>query len=88
MKVNNSIQFHIDFPKYQIYSDGRIWSNITNKFLKPQKIVYIIDGYGIRRKRRVHKLVIEVFEGLCSHMRVKHKDNNKNNNHIDNLEYV
>lgn len=33
MKVSN-----IDFEKYKVFNDGRIWSNFFKKFIKPQNI--------------------------------------------------
>lgn len=78
---------------YQITSCGKVWSYKSEKFLKPQKRK---DGYlqvnlykgGERKKCYIHRLVAEVYipnpEGL---LEVNHKDENKENNALPNLEW-
>ena len=78
---------------YAITRDGKVWSYKSNKFLKP---VLDKDGYHkvnlCKDKKmktfRIHRLVAEAFipnpKGLPQ---VNHKDENKNNNCVENLEW-
>lgn len=49
--------------------------------------VMLTDKNGIRKGKFVHRLVAECFV-YPSKLQVNHKDKNKQNNNIDNLEYV
>lgn len=82
----------IEYKKYKdthlVYNDGRIYSLISNKFLKfdysnSDYARVKLNGKGIR----VHRLVMELFKGP-SDLTVDHIDGNKRNNRLDNLEYV
>lgn len=86
---------------YKITKEGILYSSSRgkNKIINPQKET---DGYlktrilSISRKRstqRIHQLVAKTFltipESLKScKIEIDHKDGNKLNNHVDNLEYV
>lgn len=84
-----------DFEKlYLIYDDGKVWSIKRKRFLK-----YEINSAGYARvalykndkivHRFVHRLVAEAFiDNPSSLPQVNHKDENKLNNHVDNLEWV
>ena len=49
----------------------------------------VVNGKRCRYWRRVHRLVAEHFIGdIAKGLEVNHKDLNKHNNHIDNLEIV
>lgn len=80
--------------KYEITENGTIRNAITHKLLKQQvnKHGYSIVMMHISKKPincRVHKLVAETFLGSCPDgYVVNHKDGNKRNNHVSNLEYV
>ncbi len=43
---------------------------------------------GVRRQHFVHRLVAEAFLGVNRIMTVNHKDEDKSNNHVENLEYM
>ena len=79
--------------KYLAYSDGRIYSLLRNKFLKPRMSM---DGYervclfndGKRYEYRVHRLIAETFIDNTDDLpQVNHKDFNRSNNCLDNLEW-
>lgn len=84
------------FYRYLVYEDGRIYSNITNKFLSPdidnngyqQVTLFIEKGKSIRIK--VHQLVAKLWIGDYPEGKttIDHIDGNKFNNHYSNLEYV
>ena len=78
---------------YAVTSCGRVWSYKTKKFLKPQKNK---DGYSIvclhkdgeQKNYYIHRLVAEAY--LPNHNNlpcVNHKDENKENNALQNLEW-
>lgn len=89
---------HPNFPKYDISQSGEVISLDYNHTGKPKALRHIIKkGYhvvgltnkdGKRRFRFVHRLVAELFidnpDGLPQ---INHKDGNKSNNHVSNLEW-
>ena len=78
---------------YAVTSCGKVWSYRNNKFLKPG----LVSGYlqvvladkGSRAQYKVHRLVAEAYipnpKGLPQ---VNHKDENKLNNSVNNLEWM
>lgn len=87
-----------DIPGYEglyaITSCGRVWSHRRQKFLVP---VNCGAGYcqvtlcnqGERKKVLIHRLVAEAFiPNPLGLPQVNHKDENKTNNNINNLEWV
>lgn len=82
----------INFDNYYIYDDGRIYSLISKKFLKPK---YRIDRYleiGIfdnNKKRKfftIHRLVYEAFNGsIPKGFEIDHIDGIRDNNRLENL---
>ena len=78
---------------YQITSCGKVWSYKNKKFLKPRKIR---DGYlqvglckdGKREFYYIHRLVAEAYLPNPDNLpQVNHKDENKENNALQNLEW-
>ena len=87
------------FPDYRITATGRVFSRKLSMFreLKPTlnkgdvyPIVYLWRGRGRGGvKIRIHILVATHF--ICARplgLEVNHKDGNKQNNHVENLEWV
>lgn len=82
-----------DFPNYNISSFGNVKNNLTDKILKP----CLKSGYyhislvnnKIKKTLKIHRLVAVYFlENLENKSEVNHKDKNKLNNTIDNLEWM
>jgi hypothetical protein len=86
--------FNIKKGYYKITEDGKVYSNIYNKFLSCK---YDKDGYldlclvcedNKRRHFRIHRLVAEVYIGNPNNYPiVLHLDNDKQNNHYSNLKW-
>lgn len=81
---------------YYITDDGRVWSEKTQKYLSTN-----LDRYGYVKVRlvspgskrhtySVHRLVLENFNPVdgMENLQVNHKDGNKLNNNLSNLEWV
>lgn len=86
MSTNVMVKEIYDY--YVIFSDGRVWSKYTNKFLKQ----FVVNGYlKVRIKNKlvsVHRLVAEAFIPNPNNLpQVNHKDENKLNNDVSNLEW-
>ena len=70
----------------------RYGKSIT-RFLKGQPLKQQTDKYGYKyvniggKNRKVHRLVMEAFVGK-SDLTVNHRDEDKSNNKLDNLEYM
>ena len=78
---------------YIVYSDGRVWSNKTNKFLQPHQnncgyYYYSLRIDGKQKIRLAHRLVAVSFIPNPNNLpEVNHKDENKANNDCSNLEW-
>lgn len=84
----------VGYEDYLIYEDGSVWSNKSNIFLKPwtgtkgYKFVTLSNSEG-SKNFRLHRLVAYLFvENPENKPDVNHKDENKNNNQANNLEWV
>jgi hypothetical protein len=76
---------------YSVCDDGRVWSVKSQKFLKQTKqnkgYLYVsLCKDGVPMKRTVHRLVASAF--ITGSGIVNHKDGNKENNNLSNLEVV
>lgn len=80
---------HIFNNNYIIYSDGRIYSNISNKFLKPQinsRGYYIITL--CRKIYQFHRIIAENFIPNPNNFSdINHINGNKTDNNLENLEW-
>ena len=86
------------YPKYRVSNFGRVLSlckyGTDRRFLKP---VYHKDGYlfvhlcykGTNKIIDIHRLVGQYFcDNKFNKPQINHKDGNKENNRVDNLEWV
>lgn len=84
-----------DYPAYEIYDDGQVYSNKRHKFLKPVKNNSGYDTVNLyngsiegRRSCSVHRLVAENFvKNPKGYKEINHKDGDKSNNSYTNLEW-
>jgi len=81
---------HPIYTKYLITQDGRVVNSITGKECKQRENDF---GYMLvsveKSSKRVHRLVAETYlENPQNKREVNHKDCDKKNNHVDNLEWV
>lgn len=82
-----------EYPDYLIETDGRIFSTIRNKWLKAS--IGNNGYYGIElrnekghKRMPVHRLVaLTYIPNPNNYPQVNHKDENKLNNNVDNLEW-
>lgn len=85
-----------DFPDYHVTSSGRIVSFKKNqgKEIKPQLMkngylsVYLSNN-NVKKRLYVHRLVAETFINTSNtKLEVNHKNGNKTDNRVENLEWV
>lgn len=81
-------------PNYLVYDNGQVFSLYSNKFIKQSKdkqgyCLVRIKIHGKTAVRRVHRMVALMFVKNPNNLpQVNHKDEDKNNNSVDNLEWV
>ena len=80
--------------RYQVTSWGRVFSVDRQKFIRQYETeksylrVDLIDENGRRKHHKVHRLVAKAFIPNPHHKKqVNHKDGNKQNNSVTNLEW-
>lgn len=91
--MNKKERFVLD--NYEISKDGKIYSNFTKRFLKFREdkdgyfnVTLVYDKYGNRMPFRVHRLVaLKYIPKIKGYNVTNHKDLNKQNNNVDNLEW-
>lgn len=80
---------------YYVTDEGEIWSSKSKKFLSKQldkngyEKVQMISTDGKRHRYSVHRLVLENHDPVPNmiNLQVNHKDGNKRNNKLTNLEW-
>lgn len=86
-----------DFPNYLIFKEGRVYNTKRKKFLKPvakgSDYTYVtLCSPGAEKQKKncdVHRLVAQHFIPNPDKKKfVNHKDFDRANNHVDNLEWV
>lgn len=90
----------LDFNKnYAVSNYGNVMNINTKKILSPQDRGYLTitlhnvsntrGNKGYRKQYKIHRLVARYFiDNPENKPYVNHKDGNKHNNHVDNLEWV
>lgn len=82
------------FEDYLIYSDGRVYSEKTGKFLKPVNngkgyLIIRLINCEVEKICRVHRLVAEAFIPNPENKPfIDHIDTDRSNNDISNLRWV
>lgn len=82
------------YDKYLCSNSGDLYSLFLNRAMKPADdshgyLQLVLARNGIRKSLKVHKIVALTFLGdIASGLVVNHKDGNKRNNNVSNLEIV
>lgn len=82
-----------EFPNYSITKDGRVWSHISNRWLKSNKnshgyLFVILPKDGKSNYKQIHRLVLETYIGKCPHgMECCHANGNRTDNRLENLRW-
>jgi hypothetical protein len=99
-KINNPVEWGQaeGFSKYLISTDGQVYSLKRDKLIEPSNkngikgsylVVTIYNDKGQKKYMLVHRLVYMAHVGpIPKGMQINHKDENKENNCIENLELM
>ena len=85
-----------DYSNYEVFEDGRIWSYISKKFLKPQtrkdgyQIVSLNDNEGKQKTYYLHRVVYESVTGspIPKGYEINHISEVKDENFFENLQLI
>ena len=82
----------VNFPDYNGSSEGRIKNIKTQRILRPAidrdgKAKVTLRKDNVQYSAKVHRVIAEAFLGDHPGMDVRHKDRNRSNNRVDNLEW-
>ena len=89
----NDMKDVINYPNYKIAKSGKVYSLLTNKFLKPilnknnHLYVSLCNENG-KKNFYIHNLVAEYFLGLKDNSQVIHINRNKSDNRVENLKII
>lgn len=83
-----------DYDKYEVFEDGKIWSYLTKRFLKPATTkngyqrVALSDNEGNIKMYLLHRVVYEAVTGepIPYGMQINHRSEVKTENMVSNLE--
>lgn len=83
----------VGFPGYYVYPDGRVYSEISGRFLKPLLTNgyhhFVLTNKDGKKRIAAHILVLEAFVGPRPEGMVgNHKNLNRVHNILENLEWV
>jgi hypothetical protein len=82
-----------EYPGYCVTDEGQIislksgrWKELKTSFSNYGYVIVSFSQYGKNQHKRVHRLVMEAFHGP-SELEVNHKNGDKTDNRLENLEY-
>lgn len=83
-----------NYSHYRIYNNGKVYSEFINRFITPTQDSYgylqntLVDDQGNRKTIKTHRLVAMAFlPNPNNYPDVNHRDFNRKNNNIENLEW-
>lgn len=82
-----------EYPNYLIYSDGRIYSKLKNKFIGSKySNGYIMISFPGNKREYVHRIVALAFPEICGEyeegLEVDHLNTIRDDNRAENLRWV
>ena len=82
-----------EYPNYEVSNTGKVRNINSGRILKPRLAKgyerVILCDHNICKPKTVHRLVAQTFiRDTNNNLQVNHKDGNKLNNNVENLEWV